>query len=181
MLLLLHFAELGRVLRGEAERIEADLARLVARAERGLGLELLGVELAEGDVDAVGLGRADTGGHDRPEPVRELRDLVDRGATVAGEERVELLLDEEAERREHADAAVRQLALPVAVDLDLGLALEEAGRVPVELRAAERVEVSREAVREGGRLLCLRRGAAEVEVERQHRGRGEREHGYRSG
>ena len=37
-LLLLHDAELGRVLRREAERVEADLARHVARAERGLGL-----------------------------------------------------------------------------------------------------------------------------------------------
>ena len=37
-LLLLHLAELGRVLRREAERVEADLARHVARAERGLGL-----------------------------------------------------------------------------------------------------------------------------------------------
>merc|ERR1719337_201792 len=147
-LLLLHGAELHPVLRCEAERVEADLARLVARAERGLGLELLAVELAEGDVDAVGLGRADTGGHDRPEPVRELRDLVDRGAAVAGEERVELLLDEEAERREHADAAVRELGLAVAVHLELGLALEEAGRVPIELAAAEGVEIAREAVRE---------------------------------
>merc|ERR1719337_477400 len=71
-LLLLHLAELRRVLRREAERVEADLPRHVARPERGLGLELLAVELAEGDVDTVSLGRADASGHDHPEPDREL-------------------------------------------------------------------------------------------------------------
>merc|ERR1719487_936976 len=87
--------------------------------------------------------------------------MVDRRAAVAGEERVELLLDEEAERRKHADAAVRQLRLAVAVHLELRLALKEAGRVEVELRAADRVEVAREAVREGRRL---RRAAAAAEL-----------------
>merc|ERR1719486_1165344 len=123
-LLLLHDAELGRVLRREAERVEVDLARHVARAERGLGLELLAVELAEGDVDAEGLGGADAAGHDGPEPDRELRDLVDRRAAVGREEWVELLLHDEAQRGQHADAAVGQLALAVAVDLELRLALE---------------------------------------------------------
>merc|ERR1719235_2092834 len=158
-LLLLHDAELFRVLRRKAERVEADLARHVARAERGLGLELLAIELAEGNVDAVGLGQADAAAHDDPEPDRELRDLVDRGAAVAREKRVELLLDEEAERSEHADAAMRELGLAVAVNLELGLALEEAGRVPVELAAAEGVEVAREAVRE---LVLLALAAPEA-------------------
>eukprot|EP00964_Phaeocystis_antarctica_P067374 scaffold40782_cov80-Phaeocystis_antarctica.AAC.2 len=40
-LLLLHLGELGGVLRGEAERVEAQVARRVARAKGGLGLELL--------------------------------------------------------------------------------------------------------------------------------------------
>eukprot|EP00964_Phaeocystis_antarctica_P001916 scaffold1000_cov68-Phaeocystis_antarctica.AAC.9 len=151
-LLLLHQTELGRVLRGEAERVEAEVARLVARAQRGLGLELLAVELAEGDADAVGLGGGDADAHDAPQPDGQARDLVDGGATVRREERVELLLHEEAERGEHAHAAVGQLALTVAVDLKLGLALHETRRVPVKLRAADRVEVAREAVRRAANI-----------------------------
>merc|ERR1719272_1360437 len=165
-LLLLHLGELGRVVRGEAERVEAQVARRVARAERGLGLELLAVELAEGDADAEGLGRGDAAEHDSPEPHGQLRDLVDGGATVRREERVELLLHEEARRREHAHAAVGQLALAVPVDLQLRLALEEARRVEVDLLAADGVEVAREAVREcrlGGRRLLA---AAELHLRR---------------
>merc|ERR1719324_982580 len=105
-LLLLHLTELGGVLRLEVKRVEAEVAGVVARAEGGLGLELLAVELAEAEVDAVRLSRADAAGHDNPEPDGELRDLVDGGAAVGREERVELLLDEEAERREYRDAAV---------------------------------------------------------------------------
>ena len=69
--------------------------------------------------------------------------------------RTELLLHDEADSREHADATVGELALAVAVDLELGLALEEARRVEVERLAADGVHVAREAVREGG---LLRRG-----------------------
>merc|ERR1719182_202055 len=66
-LLLLHEAELGRVLRLEVERVEAKVTRVVARLERRLGLRrALLVELREAKVDAVGLGGADAGGHDRP-------------------------------------------------------------------------------------------------------------------
>merc|ERR1719213_1408589 len=135
--------ELGRVLRREVERVEAQVARRVARAQRGLGLELLAVKLAERHVDAVRLRRRDARTHHDPEPHGQLRDLVDGGAAVRREERVELLLHEEAQRREHAHAAVRDLALAVPVHLQLRLALEEARRVPVEIAAAERVEVAR--------------------------------------
>merc|ERR1719407_273736 len=54
-LLLLHQAELGRVLRLERERVEAEVVRVVARLERRLGLRLAGiVKLGEAKVDAVG-------------------------------------------------------------------------------------------------------------------------------
>merc|ERR1740130_2430140 len=74
------------------------------------------------------------------------------------------LLREEARRGEHAHAAVGQLALAVPVHLQLRLALEEAGRVEVNLLAADGVEVAREAVRErrlGGRRLLA---AAELHL-----------------
>merc|ERR1719261_504689 len=162
-LLLLHQAELLRVLRLEVERVKAEVAGVVARAERGLGLELLAVELAEAEVDAEGLGGADAARHDGPEPHRQLRDLVNRGAAVGREERVELLLHEEAGRGEHRDAAVGELGLAVAVDLELGLALEEARRVPL----AEHVGAAGQAVRE---LVLLGRGrvAAEREAAELH-------------
>merc|ERR1719424_2292378 len=166
-LLLLHQGELGRVLRGEAERVEAQVARRVARAQGGLGLELLAVELAEGHADAERLGGGDAAEHDGPEPHGQLRDLVDGGATVRREERVELLLHKEARRREHAHAAVGQLALAVPVDLQLRLALEEARRVPADLIATDGVEVAREAVRERrllGRGLLLLAEAAELHL-----------------
>ena len=56
-----------------------------------------------------------------------------------------LLLHEEAERGEHRNAAMGELGLAVAVDLELGLALEEAGRVEI----ARRAEVAREACTKG--------------------------------
>merc|ERR1719258_322241 len=59
----------------------------------------------------------------------QLRDLVDGGPAIAREERVELLLHEEASRREHADAAVRQLGLAPREDLVVRLAVEEVERV----------------------------------------------------
>merc|ERR1719316_689301 len=154
-LLLLHLAELGWVLWSKAERIEADLAWYVARAQSGLGLELLAIQLPKGDIDAVRLRGGNATKHYDPQPRWQGRDLVDRGAAVTREERMELLLHEEAKRREHAHTAVGDLALAVAVDLQLRLAIEEASRVPVELRAADRVEVARQAVREliGGLLL----------------------------
>merc|ERR1719440_1470879 len=95
---------------------------------------------------------------------------------------MELLLHEEAERSEHANAAVRELGLAVAVNLELGLAFEEAGRVEVELAAAEGVEIAGEAVREAWRLGGLRGAeAAELHLRRdlglhRHRAR-ERERG----
>ena len=144
-LLLLHEAELLGARGLEAKRIEAQVARVVARAQRGLSLRLRAVELAEARLDAEGLRRADGTSHDDPEPDRELRDLIDRRAAVAREEGVELLLHEEAERGEHRNAAMGELGLAVAVDLELGLALEEAGRVEI----ARRAEVAREACTKG--------------------------------
>ena len=58
----------------------------------------------------------------------------------------ELLLHDEADSREHADATVGELALAVAVDLERRLALEEAVRVEVELATADGIEVAREAI-----------------------------------
>merc|ERR1719238_2247278 len=54
-LLGLHLAELGRILRREAQRVEADLAGHVARAERGLGLELLAVMTAQSHTGSCGI------------------------------------------------------------------------------------------------------------------------------
>merc|ERR1719247_2106911 len=157
-LLLLHQAELGRVGRREAERVEADLAGLVAGAEGrgarddgGRLTRLLG-ELAEGDGDAVELAEGDAEAEREPPRKGQLRDLVDGRAADAGEERVEVLLDDEADRGEHADAAVRELALAVPVHLQLALPLQEAVRVEVELLTADDVDVAGQAVREGARL-----------------------------
>merc|ERR1719152_181294 len=82
-LLLLHEPELGRIFGLEAKRVEAQVTWIVARAERGLGLELLAVKLAEAGVDAEGLGGTDATGHHHPEPHRKLGDLIDGGAAVA--------------------------------------------------------------------------------------------------
>ena len=53
---------------------------------------------------------------------------------------------QESRRRQHADATVGQLALAVPVHLDLTLALEEASRVKVELRAAEGISIARQPI-----------------------------------
>merc|ERR1719149_74107 len=164
-LLLLHERELSRVLGREVERVESEVAGDVARLERRLSLQLLAVELAERNVDAVRLRRRNATAHDHPEPHGQLRDLVDRRTAVAGEERVELLLHEEASGRKHADATVGQLSLAVPVHLELGLALEEVSRVKVELGATQGVEVTREAVREGGSRSSLLGGREATEVE----------------
>merc|ERR1719487_2689972 len=175
-LLLLHQAELGRVLRLERERVEAEVTRVVARLERRLGLaDVLGVrvvELREAEVNAVRLSRADAGRHHSPQPDGERRDLVDRGTAIAREERVELLLHDEAERRKHRHAAVRQLGLAEAEDFELRLALEEAGRV----KLAEDVRATGQAVGEG-RLGSLLRRRVERQLERGGGlDRGESEH-----
>merc|ERR1719258_189482 len=92
---------------------------------------------------------ADATGHDGPEPHRELRDLVDGGTAVAREEGVKLLLHDEAEGRKHGHAAVGQLGLAVAVDLELVLALEEARRVELADRAGGAGEAERERLGRG--------------------------------
>merc|ERR1719454_1131828 len=102
---------------------------------------------------------------------------AERGeAEVAG---VEALLDEEAGGGQHADAAVGQLGLTPAVDLLLGDALEEVGRVEL----AGRRNGAREAVAEvGGGLVDgdgLDVGARRRRGERERElvGDGERRHG----
>merc|ERR1719478_1058508 len=186
-LLLLHLAELGGVLGLEAERVEAEVARVVAGAEGGLRLELLAVQLTEAGLDAERLGGADAAEHHEPDGRGQLQDLLDGGAAVGGEERVELLLHDEAKRSQHRHAAVRQLRLAEAEHLELALALHEAGRVPL----AEDVAATGQAVGEGDLLLSLL-GAEAAELHahvgrRAHGGTGEggrgdggeREHGCR--
>ena len=175
-LLLLHVEELLRVLRLDLERVEAEVARHVALAQRLRRRVGALVELLPPLGDARLLGARDAGEHPGPQPDRQLRDLVDRDVGVAGEERVELLLHEEAERREHRHAAVRELGLAVLVHLELRLALEEVERVEL----AEDVVAARQAVRElrrGGRLhLDLRRDARRGAGERERERGGEAKH-----
>merc|ERR1719231_2091338 len=144
-LALLNELELDRVLRLDVGRVEAEVTGHVAVAER-LAVGRLGdrVKLLPPLGDAHLLRAADAGEHHAPQPDGQLRDLVNGGAAVAREERVELLLDEEAGRREHRDARVRELRLAQAVDLELVLAVEEARGVEL----AEDVVAAREAVRE---------------------------------
>merc|ERR1719238_178123 len=76
-LLRLHLAQLGRVGRLEAERIEVQVARHVPRLQRlHVGRVLLRVGPA--DLDAVRLADADAERADEPEPRGQLRDLLDR-------------------------------------------------------------------------------------------------------
>merc|ERR1719258_1010021 len=75
-LFLLHLAELGGVLGGEAERVKAELTRHVAWTESGLSLELLAVELAEGDVDSGQLGFDPLGL--APEDPAEFREMQEK-------------------------------------------------------------------------------------------------------
>merc|ERR1719478_1962818 len=152
-LLLLHLAELGGVLGLEAERVEAEVARVVAGAEGGLRLELLAVQLTEARLDAERLGRADAAEHHEPDGRGQLRDLLDGGAAVGVEERVELLLHEEARGREHADAAVGELGLAPRAHLLEGLAVKEVERVEL----LERRDRARQAVAELA-LLARRSG-----------------------
>ena len=103
------------------------------------------------DLNAVRLADADPERHREPHEHGQLGDLLDGRAAVAREQWVELLLDEEARRREHADAAVRELGLAPRAHLLERLALEEVERVEV----LDRRDVAREAVAE----LALRSGA----------------------
>mmetsp|Transcript_81134 Transcript_81134/g.196946 ORF Transcript_81134/g.196946 Transcript_81134/m.196946 type:complete len:232 (+) Transcript_81134:112-807(+) len=145
-LLLLHQTELVGVLRLEVERVEGQVARVVALAQRRRGLVGRGVDLGPAPGDADLLGRADASQHGAPQPDGKPRDLVDGSAAVAGEERVELLLHEETDRRKHGHAAVSKLGLAQAVDLQLRLARHEASRVEL----AEDVVTAGQTVRELG-------------------------------
>ena len=115
-LLLLHRLEARRILRLEAERIELEVASDASLARREGLADLEAAAGLEGD-DREELEDAD-GQDDRGPELLQRRGLegdVRRHVNVAAEERVELLADEEAEGREHGDAAVLQLDLaPIA-------------------------------------------------------------------
>merc|ERR1719201_600523 len=166
-LLRLHLAELGRVLGLETQRVETQVARHVVSAELLEDVVRL-VRARPADVDAVALDDADAERHREPHERRQVRDLLDRRPAVAREERVELLLDEEARRREHADAAVRELGLAPRAHLLERLALEEVERVEV----LDRRDVAREAVAElalaGGLLRGGRDGGGVLEATLLH-------------
>merc|ERR1719263_1239705 len=144
-LLLLHDAELLRVLWLEAERVEGKVSRVVAFAKRRRSLAGLRVDLRPALGNAGLLGRPNASEHHAPDPVRKRRDLVDGRAAVGREERMELLLNDEAERRQHGHAPVSQLRLAKTVHLELVLALEEASRVEL----AEDVRGARKTVGKG--------------------------------
>mmetsp|Transcript_30096 Transcript_30096/g.74160 ORF Transcript_30096/g.74160 Transcript_30096/m.74160 type:complete len:245 (-) Transcript_30096:80-814(-) len=150
-LLLLHDAELGGVLRREAERVEAKVARGVAVLERLHVVHRL-VRVGPALLDAQRLADANAKRHREPQHRRQLGDLLDRGTAVRREERVEVLLDEEAGGGEHANAAVGELGLAPPEHLRLRLAIQQVGRV----KLAGRGDGTGEAVAE----LLLGRGVA---------------------
>ena len=145
--LLLHDAELLGVVGLEVEGVEAEVTRVVGRAkalerrvltreggdrsaEVGALRGNLAVErVGPAGLDAEDLAEGDAEGHGEPDADGKVRDLLDRRAAVTGEERVELLLHEEASGSEHADTAVGELGLTEAVALEGVLALGEAGGV----------------------------------------------------
>merc|ERR1712159_701787 len=117
------------VLRLEAERVEVEVARRVARAE--LEVVLRHCRLHPATKSAERLRHGDEEEDDRPEAARHLPKLVDGDAVdLALEEgREARLADEEAERGQHGDAAVRKLGLAVALELRGADAFREACRV----------------------------------------------------
>mmetsp|Transcript_5049 Transcript_5049/g.11507 ORF Transcript_5049/g.11507 Transcript_5049/m.11507 type:complete len:217 (+) Transcript_5049:267-917(+) len=70
-------------------------------------------------LDAKRFADANTKRHPEPERRWEARDLLDRRAAIRGEERVEVLLHEEARCRKHADPPVCELSLAITVHLAL--------------------------------------------------------------
>mmetsp|Transcript_42598 Transcript_42598/g.124806 ORF Transcript_42598/g.124806 Transcript_42598/m.124806 type:complete len:266 (-) Transcript_42598:15-812(-) len=185
-LLLLHEPELGRVLRLEVERVEAQVAGVVALTQRRGGLVGVGVDLRPALRDAELLGRGNASEHAAPQRDWELRDLVDGGPAIAGEERVELLLHEEPRGRKHRHTPVCELGLAESVDLELVLGFVAVRQEARGVELAEDVGTARKAVRE---LDLLRRGGllAEGEGHRRrrtqlrgrHRRRSERSRGER--
>merc|ERR1719331_2160739 len=109
--------ELLGVLGLEAERVEVEVARRVARAELEVVLRHRRLHPAAERTERLRHG--DEEEDDRPEARRHLPELVDANPrNLALEEgREARLADEEAERREHGDAAVRELGLAVALEL----------------------------------------------------------------
>merc|ERR1719247_2203910 len=121
-LLVLHLEQLRGVRRLEAEGIPVEVARLVVGSD--LPQPVLGVDEGE---DAGDLDDRENADHVRPEGLerRLLEGQVRRGVDVAAEERVEVLADQEAQSREHADTAMLELDLAVEADLAFaGLAAE---------------------------------------------------------
>merc|ERR1719324_1059538 len=70
-------------------------------------------------------------------------------------QRMEFFLYKETQASEHTHSAVCDLAFPIAVDLELRLALQEVVGIEASFAATNNVEVARKAVRKGasaGRL-----------------------------
>merc|ERR1719324_1373344 len=70
-------------------------------------------------------------------------------------QRMEFFLYKETQASEHTHSAVCDLAFPIAVDLELRLALQEVVGIEASSAATNNVEVARKAVRKGasaGRL-----------------------------
>eukprot|EP00962_Isochrysis_galbana_P048034 scaffold19910_cov145-Isochrysis_galbana.AAC.3 len=104
-----HLLVLGRRGRFQAERVETEVAGLVVRADR----PWLAAEWRVEGEDGEHLHHGDGDDHGGPEGLQRglLERDVGRYIDRATKERMELLADEEAERRKHRDAAVLQLHL----------------------------------------------------------------------
>mmetsp|Transcript_7566 Transcript_7566/g.25880 ORF Transcript_7566/g.25880 Transcript_7566/m.25880 type:complete len:288 (-) Transcript_7566:35-898(-) len=131
-LLRRHLVELGGVRGLEAQGVEADVAGVVVLVELADGRAVLGERPAL--ERAVHLEAADGEGADLEEGgvlLADLGEVVDGRALDVREERVERLGDEEAEHREHGDAAVLRLGLAVAADVVVAGVDGEARGVPL--------------------------------------------------
>jgi len=151
-LALLHEAELSRVFGLEAERIKAQIAGLVVVLEE-LHVAHALIRVRPSLLDAERLGDADAERHEDPDRRGECRDLLNGGTTIAREERVEELLDEEARGREHRHTAVRELGLAEPINFALGAPLKELSRVEVTRRRDVARETKAKLWAEDGSIL----------------------------
>ena len=88
-----------------------------------------------------------------------------RGRGPAAHQRVEVLADEEAQRREHGDASMLELDLAVEADLALRRLLAEAGGVEEAQRRRHAGEVLHVELRRLTELLLRRRHGITEHVE----------------
>jgi len=128
-LLRLHLLELFGILGPEAGRVEVEVTRDVPGTE--LEIVLRHGRLHPTAERTEGLGHRDEEEYDGPEALGHLPELVDGNAVdLAPEERRGArLAHEEAEGCEHGHTAVRELGLPVALELRRGRTIGEAGGV----------------------------------------------------